>query len=90
MESQAKRIIAMHDFKIEKGVPIPSKSKSAIWYYLARDMEAGDSVVVNSFADKERMRIGLKTYGVRVTTRAEGDGTKYRVWCKEKPEAISG
>ena len=80
----------MHDFKIEKDVPIPSKNKSANWYYLARDMEVGDSVVVNNFAEKERMRVGLKAYGVRVATRAEGEGTKYRVWCTEKPEAISG
>lgn len=78
----------MHDFKIEKDVPIPSKNKSANWYYLARDMEVGDSVLVNDFAEKERMRVGLKAYGVKVATRAEGD--KYRVWCKDKPEAISG
>ena len=79
----------MHDFTIEKDVPMPSKNKNARWYYLAREMRVGDSVVVGSFAEKERMRVGLKTYGVKVATRAEGDGTKYRVWCKDKPEAIS-
>ena len=83
----------MHNFKIEKDVPVPSKFGSkAKWLGLAQELEEGDSFVVPDAAIKETVRCCLKTYGIKIATRAikEGDRiTGYRLWCVKKPEQIN-
>ena len=85
----------MHNFNIEKDVPIPSKfGQKAKWLALAMELEVGDSFVVPDAGVKETVRCCLKTYGIKLATRAikDDDGlhiTGYRIWCLDKPEAIS-
>ena len=82
----------MHNFKIEKNVPMPSKfGDKAKWLSLAKEINVGDSFVVDDAAEKERVRCCLKNYGVRIATRSILDGDKvtgYRLWCVNKREII--
>lgn len=84
----------MHNYKIEKDVPVPSKfGGRAKWLSLAKELNVGDSFLVKDAGEKESVRCSLKTYGVRISTRAiKDEGGKiigYRLWCVDKPEAIS-
>lgn len=84
----------MHDFKIEKNVPVPSKFGSkAKWLSLANELEVGDSFVVKDAGERESVRCCLKTYGVKLATRAiKDEGDKligYRLWCVDKTKVIS-
>lgn len=72
----------MDEIKLDKNIPIPTR-KNAKWLGLAKRIEVGDSFFAESFQEKEHARSCLKTYGIKLVTRAEGTG--YRLWCKGKP-----
>jgi hypothetical protein len=72
----------MDEIKIDKNVPMPNR-KNAKWLRLAKDIQVGDSFFTENFKEKEHARSCLKTYGIKVATRAENSG--YRIWCKGKP-----
>jgi len=67
---------------IEKGVPIPNKTRSGVIYDIARSMNDGDSVVVSlSRVQALRSRL-MEVSGLHAISRKEGD--MYRVWAVKK------
>lgn len=66
---------------IEKGVPLPPRRSPSAIAETLREMETGDSFVLNSTnpkADMTTVRKVAKTLGVKLTARTH-DG-KMRVW----------
>lgn len=62
--------------KIEKNITAPRKPMK--WLPLAKQMDVGDSVLVNTNSQKSALTIALKAQGHKVATRKDGD--KFRVW----------
>jgi hypothetical protein len=65
--------------KIDKNIPVPRKQvKKAVWAALVDQMDVGDSVLVNSVAERASLTNAIKAQGYEATTRKEDD--KFRVW----------
>ena len=62
--------------KIEKNITAPRKPMK--WVPLAKQMDVGDSVLVNTQSEKSSLTTAIKAQGYEVTTKKEGD--KFRVW----------
>ena len=69
-------------YKIEKNIPISKHGKTGKWSYLAKQMEIGDSVLVNSRKEAMSISIVLKKTGYKGVTRNVDNGV--RVWKVEK------
>jgi len=65
------------EFKIEKGIPIPTRQNGE-WGKLIDTMKPGDSVVVPRGKD-QTIRSAAKIHGAMVTLRAI-DVSKVRMW----------
>lgn len=65
--------------KIDKNIPVPRRQvKKATWAALVDQMDVGDSVLVNSVAERASLTNAIKAQGYEATTRKEDD--KFRVW----------
>ena len=64
--------------QIEKNVPIPSGRRSKI--KIINDMEIGDSVLCETYAQAMSLRDALRYRGLKYTTRQMDDGSGWRVW----------
>jgi len=65
--------------RIDKNIPVPRRQvKKATWATLVDKMDVGDSVLVNSVAERSALTNAIKIQGYEVTTRKEDD--KFRVW----------
>ena len=67
-------------YKIEKDIPIPCHGKgSQKWIEIARQMEVGDSVLVNGRIEAMNMRTAIVRLGFKCVTRGN-DKPQTRVW----------
>ena len=73
------------NYKIEKNIPVSVHGKSGVWSRLAREMEIGDSILVETRAKAMGLRTALKRFGYKSTTRTVDEGL--RVWKMEKKNA---
>jgi hypothetical protein len=65
--------------KIEKDIPLPPKGRgSQDRRDLARTMDVGDSVLLETLADQENLRKRLYRLGRRSASRKQAGG--WRVW----------
>ena len=65
--------------KIDKNIPVPRiQVKKATWAALVDQMDVGDSVLVNTVAERASLSNAIKAQGYEATTRKEDD--KFRVW----------
>ena len=69
------------NYKIEKGIPISGHGwrNHGKWVTLAREMEVGDSVLVNGRIEAMNMRNAIVRLGFRCVTRGN-DKPQTRVW----------
>lgn len=69
-------------FRIEKNVP-PPKLKAGIvseqWLNLVKQMEFGDSVLVDTYGDCDGIRVAAVSIGKKLVTRLDKSG-KHRCW----------
>jgi len=73
------------NYKIEKNIPVSDHGKSGVWSKLARKMEIGDSILVETRAQAMGMRTALKRFGYKGMTRTVDEGI--RVWKMENKNA---
>ena len=67
--------------KIEKGVPIPMKHTHGKWVTLAREMEVGDSVVIDTEHHAISLRAAIKRiHKGKTAVRIRDDNKSWRVW----------
>ena len=68
-------------FKIEKGVPMtaPSRDRSGRWKDLLRQMEVGDSVLLESQTQATSIRNTAKRMGMQVRCQQQEDES-FRAW----------
>jgi hypothetical protein len=68
-------------FKIEKGVPMtaPSRDRSGRWKDLLRQMEVGDSVLLESQTHATSIRNTAKRMGMQVRCQQQEDES-FRAW----------
>ena len=68
-------------FKIEKGVPMtaPSRDRSGRWKDLLRQMEVGDSVLLESQTQATSIRNTAKRMGLLVRCQQQDDDS-FRAW----------
>jgi hypothetical protein len=72
--------------KIEKGIPIPRETpRSAKKYKFLKSMEIGDSIVVETEGERNRLFSYAKCHQYKFISRKTGNKT-LRIWLKEKPE----
>lgn len=64
----------MNEFKIETGIPIPSRGKG--FTHAFKQMAIGDSVFIPT--KKTNVHNMANQVNIKITSRAEGDGR--RVW----------
>ena len=66
--------------KIERGIPLPSnRSGKTSWIQLARNMQIGDSVLLENIKELYCMRTAM--YKLRYgTTFEQLENDKYRIW----------
>lgn len=64
--------------KIEKGIPIPSHFSRSKFPKLLKEMNFGDSLLVDEDL-RQNIRTAANYWGINVVTRKESDG-KVRVW----------
>ena len=69
-------------YKIEKNIPISKHGKTGKWSSIGKQMEIGDSVLVNSRKEATSISIALKKTGYKGVTRKVDNGI--RVWKVEK------
>lgn len=73
---------------LESGIPIPSISQTrSFGQFISpsktmRKMKAGDSFVVDSEADRNRILVVANEIGIEVTSRPIEEG-RYRIWRKK-------
>lgn len=73
-------------FRIEKGVPVPTRGVRTSYLFPFEDMEIGDSIAVPAeFAKKARGAACsfAKREGIRLTCRTQADGS-VRIWRVKK------
>jgi hypothetical protein len=73
-------------YKIEKDVPIPNYGNMGYggkWAELVRQMEVGDSVLVNGRIEAMNIRNAIVRQGFKCVTRGN-DKPQTRVWKMEK------
>ena len=63
---------------IEKGIPVPPNAKEK-WRFLD-DMEIGDSLIVTTAHEFEKVRGSMYNRGIKYRSRKEPNGTGYRLW----------
>ena len=70
------------NIEIEKGIPIHSYSKKAVFDDLLSRMEVGDSVLVKSHSDVDQLRQAAYRQSKKVSSRIAKDEPDYafRVW----------
>ena len=80
----------MHDLKIEKGVPLPTKARGGWGKFLGLEkiVEVGDSWVLTDAREKGNCRAYLQRRGFKVIQRKEGDA--WRLWVTGKKESTDG
>ena len=67
--------------KIEKGVPIPMKHTHGKWVTLAREMEVGYSVVIDTEHPAISLRAEIKRiHKGKTAVRIRDDNKSWRVW----------
>jgi hypothetical protein len=69
-------------YKIEKNIPISKHGKTGKWSSIGKQMEIGDSVLVNSRKEAMSISMALKKTGYKGVTRNVDNGV--RVWKVEK------
>lgn len=67
------------EFVIEKNIPIQFWHKDARWANLARQMEEGDSVLLDNYKEVHSLGTALHKLGARLIRRKQPDG-KIRAW----------
>lgn len=68
----------MSGMKIDKNIPVPTKSKKGYWREIAEKMEKGDSVLVNSRNEGACLYHAIRYQGHLAIVR--GENKKFRVW----------
>lgn len=76
------------EIQVEKGIPIPEpgRRKRGERLYPFREMEIGDSFVVEKNGRKSwsfiftQITEAQKVHNIKLTSRTTDDGTKIRVW----------
>jgi len=67
------------NYEIDKGIPIEPKGRYGIWARMAKEMEFGDSVLVNGRKEAMCLRDAIVRAGFKAVTRGN-DKPKTRVW----------
>ena len=72
------------EHEIEKDIPIPETRHRSKYYALAKEMEYGDSVVLETKAEANKLRSSIYKLGDKpVLRQTEENGTiTFRVWKK--------
>ena len=68
-------------YTIDKGVPVPEKSHGykGVWSPVLGAMEVGDSIVVATRKESDRLLSAIRNAGFKNCVRKQLDGT-FRVW----------
>lgn len=66
--------------KIEKNIPIPPAHKQGKFYTVGKDMEVGDSVLVEDFSQAQALGNSVRREGGKVAHRKDKENGGYRVW----------
>ena len=68
-------------YTIDKGVPVPERINhvKGVWAPVLAAMEVGDSVVVASRKESDRLLSAIRNAGFKNCVRKQDDGT-FRVW----------
>ena len=69
-------------YKIEKNIPISEHGKKGKWSSIGKQMQIGDSVLVNSRKEAVSISVVLKRTGYKAVTRKVDNGV--RVWKVER------
>ncbi len=67
---------------IDKGIPIPAATFQSQYAELSRQMETGDSILLDSSKKAKSFAQTLRNHGFQQVTRKMPDG--WRVWKGEK------
>lgn len=63
---------------MDRGIPVPERQRGK-WDFLS-DMEVGDSFIVTTHDEFEKVRGAMYHRKLGIRTRKEPDGTGWRVW----------
>jgi hypothetical protein len=73
------------NYKIEKNIPLVEHGLSGSWSRLAKEMQVGDSVLIETRHKATNIANHLRNLGYKPVTRAVDGGV--RVWKMEKKNA---
>lgn len=72
------------NYEIEKDIPIPESRHRSKYHVLAKEMEYGDSLVLQTKAEANKLRSSIYKLGDKPVLRQieEGETKTFRVWKK--------